>query len=75
MGLMQRFSKKSEATEVDAAKQSTMVDTEKMDESPVHIWNFRVLSMILIVSLGGMIFGYDTGMLALRKPDIHEIWN
>lgn len=36
-------------------------DMEKMDDSPVHIWNARVISMILVVSLGGMIFGYDTG--------------
>ena len=35
-------------------------DVEKLDDTPCHIWNFRVISMILIVSIGGMIFGYDT---------------
>lgn len=37
---------------------------EKMDDSPPHVWNIRVIFMILVVSIGGMIFGYDTGQIS-----------
>lgn len=39
-------------------------EIEKMDDSPPHVWNIRVVFMILVVSIGGMIFGYDTGQIS-----------
>lgn len=60
MGLTDRF--KGRAAHVDHAAHETSgsgrnpplpdQDLEKMDDSPPHIWNFRVVSMILIVSIG-----------------------
>lgn len=35
-----------------------------MDDSPVRILTPRVFAMALIVSLGGLIFGFDTGMIS-----------
>ena len=33
-------------------------------DGPLHYYNFRVISMGIIVSLGGLIFGYDTGQIS-----------
>lgn len=35
------------------------------DDGPTHIYNIRVIAMVLIVSIGGMIFGYDTGQVRI----------
>lgn len=50
---------------------NTPPDMEKQDHAPVNIYSLRVLAMLLIVSLGGMIFGYDTGQISgfLEMPD------
>jgi hypothetical protein len=42
-----------------------MDTTEKgmEDNGPMHIYNFKVIAMVLIVSLGGLIFGFDTGQV------------
>lgn len=41
-------------------------DAEKMgvDNSPVRLLRPRIFAMVLIVSIGGMIFGYDTGQIS-----------
>ncbi|KAK5277278.1 hexose transporter hxt5, partial [Cryomyces antarcticus] len=46
-------------------------DPEKADTSPAHIMNLRVLIMLVLVSMGGFIFGYDTGQISgfLEMPD------
>jgi len=43
-------------------------DVEKANKGsenhpPIRIFRLRILAMALIVSLGGLIFGYDTGNL------------
>lgn len=40
-------------------------------DEPVRMLRLRVLAMVLIVSIGGMIFGYDTGQISgfLEMPD------
>ena len=48
-------------------EKSDIRDLEKdagkpLDTSPVRWMTFRVFMMGVIVSIGGMIFGYDTGM-------------
>jgi hypothetical protein len=37
---------------------------EPLDSSPVRIFTLRVFLMGMIVSIGGMIFGYDTGQIS-----------
>lgn len=55
----------SGATTPPTTAQRTMDTTEKglQDDGPIHIYNFRVIFMVLIVSLGGLIFGFDTGQV------------
>jgi SP family sugar:H+ symporter-like MFS transporter len=36
------------------------------DNSKVPFMTFRTFSMTVVVSLGGILFGYDTGMSAAR---------
>lgn len=45
-----------------------------LDHGKVHYLNFRVYTMAIIVSIGGMIFGYDTGQISgfLAMPDFLE---
>ena len=35
-----------------------------VDDSPVRVFTLRVFAMGLIVSIGGLIFGYDTGQIS-----------
>ncbi|KAF2766374.1 hypothetical protein EJ03DRAFT_330105 [Teratosphaeria nubilosa] len=48
-------------------------DAEKgnLDNSPVTVLRLRILAMALIVSVGGVVFGYDTGQISgfLEMPD------
>jgi hypothetical protein len=55
----------SGATTPPTTAQRTMDTTEKgmEDNGPMHIYNFKVIAMVLIVSLGGLIFGFDTGQV------------
>ncbi|KAJ9619529.1 hexose transporter hxt5 [Taxawa tesnikishii (nom. ined.)] len=77
MGILSRLERKREAAEGGAIKDAppspgTEKDIEKHDESPVKIYSLRVLAMVLIVSLGGLIFGYDTvrsNLRVLEMPD------
>ncbi|KAH0290152.1 general substrate transporter, partial [Aureobasidium sp. EXF-3399] len=64
---------RSGATTPPTTAQRTMDTAEKgmEDNGPIHIYNFRVIFMVLIVSLGGLIFGFDTGQISgfLAMPD------
>ncbi|TKA63170.1 hypothetical protein B0A49_07188 [Cryomyces minteri] len=53
------------------AQSPASLDPEKADTSPAHIMNLRVLIMLVLVSMGGFIFGYDTGQISgfLEMPD------
>lgn len=42
----------------------TNIDPEKGSDQPIRIFRLRIIAMVLIVSLGGMIFGYDTGQIS-----------
>lgn len=44
-------------TELDLEKPDASYD----DDSPIRVFRPRILAMAVIVSLGGLIFGYDTG--------------
>jgi hypothetical protein len=37
---------------------------QSLDNGPVHVFTLRVFVMGVIVSIGGMIFGYDTGQIS-----------
>ena len=70
MGLTSRFSRKEkdeyDSQHTESSSPRPGPDTEKglQDDGPLNIWNMRVIAMILIVSIGGMIFGYDTGQIS-----------
>ncbi|KAH0019679.1 general substrate transporter, partial [Aureobasidium melanogenum] len=72
MGLFSKKDKEDDAsfhsgtTTPPTTAQRTMDTTEKgmEDDGPTHIYNFKVIAMVLIVSLGGMIFGFDTGQIS-----------
>ena len=42
-----------------------------LDQSPVKFLRLRILAMAVIVSMGGLIFGYDTGQISgfVQMPD------
>ena len=67
MGLMQRFNRSphagtDEKTVANGAGQPDgSLDVEKGSREPVRLITPRTISMGLIVSMGGFIFGYDTG--------------
>jgi hypothetical protein len=58
----------SGATTPPTTAQRTMDHTEKgmEDSGPIHIYNLKVIFMVLIVSLGGLIFGFDTGQVRIK---------
>lgn len=37
---------------------------EDLDQSPVRLFTPRIVAMALIVSMGGLIFGFDTGQIS-----------
>jgi MFS transporter, SP family, sugar:H+ symporter len=37
---------------------------EGYDRTPVRFFRFRIIAMGVIVSMGGLIFGYDTGQIS-----------
>jgi hypothetical protein len=78
MGILQKFRRNGRANEkaaIDTNGTNTppnaeeQADLEKeagepLDNTPVRIFTPRVLLMGMIVSIGGMIFGYDTGQIS-----------
>jgi hypothetical protein len=62
----------SGATTPPTTAQRTMDHTEKgmEDSGPIHIYNLKVIFMVLIVSLGGLIFGFDTGQVR-KDAQVH----
>lgn len=78
MGMLSRF--KGRSSQVDGAAHETSgtgrnpplpdQDMEKMDDSPAHIWNTKVISMILIVSLGKLNPGLNFLFWRLAHKDL-----
>lgn len=55
------------------------VNTEKAthrDNSPVPFLTVRTFFMAILVSMGGMVFGYDTGQISGTSICLlrHELW-
>ncbi|QIW98054.1 hypothetical protein AMS68_003572 [Peltaster fructicola] len=57
--------------DADAAPNQHGAAHKQSGEAPVRIISFQVISMALIVSLGGLIFGFDTGQISgfLEMPN------
>ncbi|KAL1629168.1 hexose transporter hxt5 [Neofusicoccum ribis] len=68
MGLLSRFWREpNEPTNTGVVQdQSSNIDVEfnKHEDGPLHIFNWRVIYMGVLVSMGGFIFGYDTGQIS-----------
>lgn len=45
-------------------KDPAFAEKGEMDNSPVRLFTPRIFAMAIIVSIGGMIFGYDTGQIS-----------
>lgn len=54
---------RSSLTAVDAAVTEKGNNGAASSHQPVKIFRLRIFAMALIVSLGGLIFGYDTGKI------------
>lgn len=69
MGVLSRF-KKTPATNGDGISTQdegpspAEIERKGLDTTPVHLFSVRVFAMGLIVSIGGLIFGYDTGQIS-----------
>lgn len=61
MGIFARKSKPSSAT---STPQETLADFEKqdVDNSPVRLFTPRIFAMAMIISIGGLIFGYGVAL-------------
>jgi SP family sugar:H+ symporter-like MFS transporter len=77
MGFSQRLRRTKPSNENDLPSSGSVTppnisehaDLEKeagqsLDNGPVHVFTLRVFVMGVIVSIGGMIFGYDTGQIS-----------
>lgn len=71
MGIMSRFRKggSQETTPSNSVadvrnNDRTAAEAEKQDDTPVRMLRLRIFAMVLVVSIGGMIFGYDTGQIS-----------
>lgn len=76
MALMSRFHKAGGASSngnatnsIDHRNSDTTngQETEKQlpNDEPIRIFRLRIILMGILVSMGGLIFGYDTGMASL----------
>ncbi|KAK5127371.1 hypothetical protein LTR85_006710 [Meristemomyces frigidus] len=78
MFLMDRFGRKSKTSPTDSTlsgdetprqhgvppEDAAFAEKGEVDNSPPRLFTPRVFAMAMIVSLGGMIFGYDTGQIS-----------
>ncbi|EKG21571.1 Sugar/inositol transporter [Macrophomina phaseolina MS6] len=67
MGLLSRFRREpNEPSNTGVAHDNSSNDLEfnKQEDGPLHIFNWRVIYMGVLVSMGGFIFGYDTGQIS-----------
>ncbi|KAF2085877.1 general substrate transporter [Saccharata proteae CBS 121410] len=63
MGLGDMWSRK-DANDANASPSDSDVEKTKGSSDALHIYNWRVLYMGVLVSMGGFIFGYDTGQIS-----------
>ena len=72
MGILSRMKKPAAAQptsgdttpQIDGGPSPGELEKDGVDNSPVKLFTPRVFAMALIVSIGGMIFGYDTGQIS-----------
>ncbi|OJD33589.1 mfs monosaccharide [Diplodia corticola] len=74
MGLLSKFRREPNAPSNASARQDnspTDLEFNKEQDGPLHIFNWRVIYMGILVSMGGFIFGYDTGQISgfVEMPD------
>ena len=77
MGVLSRFKKTSPPVlegpgyTNDGHRSPDMEKQGRSDDAPIKIFRLRIFAMVFVVSLGGLIFGYDTGQISgfLEMPD------
>ena len=77
MPLFNKFHRNKETLSLSASPPDSDVENEinnplnNLDQEPIRFLRLRILAMALIVSMGGLIFGYDTGQISgfVQMPD------
>lgn len=70
MGVLSRRSKESSPSSLDEEKESQIAgptiagDADQYNDSPYPLLTWRTIVMGILVSMGGLIFGYDTGQIS-----------
>lgn len=70
MGVLSRFTKSSPSSVLTAPDKEAQVlapmsgDAQHYDDSPFPLATWRTIVMGILVSMGGIIFGYDTGQIS-----------
>lgn len=54
----------------DNTTDAIQAEKQITNDEPIRIFRLRIILMGVLVSMGGLIFGYDTGKLTARVPRV-----